>query len=181
MLNAVAGENGNRPFTRKPTREQRSADAPHAAEHLRVTQRLPGIVGATLREENALRRLPRPFLQRVDPCDWAIGKLLFHPHQDGAVESSFDNRRPLTEPHWPQRRATFRGDVHERFTFGPRFSRKSFSRNLASSSACAAAEISDSIANPACRPLSAMRGSTCVTAKFVTAVLPAMRCASSSP
>src|SRR6185437_13215244 len=59
----------------------------------------------------------------------------------------------------------------ERVTFGPRFSRKSLSRAFASGSACAIDDISASMAKPASGVISAMRGSACITAKLVIAVL----------
>ncbi len=60
MLDAVAGEDHDRPLGREPAPQQRRADALHRVEHLRVGELAPGVVRPALGEEHAVRRLVAP-------------------------------------------------------------------------------------------------------------------------
>ena len=154
VLDVVAGQDRDRPLGRKlALRAAPARCARTCAQRLRVAERAPGAVGVALGEEDAVGRGLRPMFQplrqlvriglervRRAQMDRAVGL---------AVEHDVAPGRAAPAAAAPSASFVLRASVqpwrHPRSTFLPRFSRKSFSRALASSLPCAIAAISDSV------------------------------------
>ena len=166
-----------------------AAMARTAVERLRISQRAPRAGRVALRKEDALGRGLRPMHQ-------PLGEIFADKAGSGCGERIriAPSLAPLDQRHRAAPSLTGRSGGFDASwsrcdslrsscapPWAPRFSRNALSRALASSSPCAMAAASASVAKPVAGSLRAMRGSSCITAKLVNGALPAMRCASSRP
>ncbi len=103
VLDAVAGEDDDRPLGGKVARQQSRRDAAHPRQHLRVSQLAPFAIRAALRDENAIRRLFRPALQRVAVARRVIAERLLDAEDDRAVALALEHGGERAELHRPQR------------------------------------------------------------------------------
>src|SRR3954469_16187040 len=127
-------------------------------------------------------------MQAVGDADWIVAKRLLRSQVNRAVVATVDVDDGIAERNGPQRgsaRAALhagRGRLRAHdfgFTFAVLCSRNSRILRFASLSLCATVAISDSISRPACGLASAIIGSACSTAKFVSGALEATLVASS--
>src|SRR6185312_2482898 len=185
MIDRIAGEDDDRFFRREPAVEQPGGDMPDGVEQFRVSELAPGAAGGALRHKDVVRRRLGPMMQPIRQAERIAAERRLRAKIDGAVASAFDRHGGIAEGNTSQgmRACGARGvacRAHAGFTLAVLRSRKARMRRLASLSLCATVAISDSINSPVCGLASAIIGSACNTAKFVSGALAAMRSASSS-
>src|ERR1700755_1928464 len=122
-------------------------------------------------------------MQAVGDANGEIAERRLRAQIDGAVALALDRDRGIAERDVAQRMGGGAGAgglrVHAGFTLAVLRSRKARMRRFASLSLCATVAISDSINSPVCGLASAIIGSACSTAKFVSGALFATRSANS--
>ncbi len=104
VVDAVAGQDGDRPLRRELAREQRGADGARFVPRLRIGDRTPGAVGIALGHEDAVGRDLRPVIETLGDLVGVGAKRLRRTQDQRAVGAALDRHVLRAEPHGADRR-----------------------------------------------------------------------------
>ena len=163
MLDVVAGQDRDRPLGRELALQQRGADAADLLQGLGIGELAPAAGGVALRQVDPPGGGRGPVFKPLGQLRRVGRERMGRFEVDGAVRPAFHHHVARAEAHRPHRRG-FGTTLFDRCrhgcvarrqvllrtvflctTFGARFSRNALSRDLASPSAWAIAEISASV------------------------------------